>query len=249
MSNKYLLAFDLETTGLSRSDCQIIQFASVKYEKKTLKEVSSKTIYIQPTGSYKMSMSSYFKHGIHPDFLKDKPYMKDVAQEIVDEFNDADILTYNGATFDIPFLLTELNKYGYTIDFMSKKCYDAFLEEKRRHGINLENTYKKYVGKTMEESGLSAHNALSDVKATFEVFKAQMKENKYAPEKMYGEDNAIVDMNFSDKLCPCFNLGKYKFISVKYVCNIDPQYIDWCISDKSTFMKSTKDFILKIKNS
>ena len=44
--------------------------------------------------------------------IKALPY----TQEIVDFIGDNNILTYNGNGFDIPFLKTELNKYGYDID-------------------------------------------------------------------------------------------------------------------------------------
>ena len=238
-----LVIFDLETTGLDRSKDQIIQFSGLKIDTTNHSVIDSKNLYIQPVGDYSISIGAYTKHRITPDFLNDKPYLKDVAQEIVDFIGDNNILTYNGNGFDIPFLKTELNKYGYDIDFMKRQCWDAFLEEKRRNGINLENTYKRYKGKTMEEAGLVAHDAMSDIKATYAVFVAQQKNEYYEATKMYGEDNVISDMDFEGQIKPCFNIGKYRNVSLEYVAKYDQKYLQWCISDKCNFMNSTKEYI------
>ena len=60
---------------------------------------------------------------------------------------------------------------------------------------------------------------------------------------MYGEDGVIQDMVFLEEVQPCFNIGKYKFISLDYVAEHDQNYIRWCVSDKSNFLDSTKKFI------
>ena len=126
-----LVIFDLETTGLDRTKDQIIQFAAIKIDTKTNQIVDQKNIYIQPEGNYQITIQAYMKHGIKADFLKDKPHFIDVAQEIYDFFEGCDILTYNGNTFDIPFLITEFEKVGITFNILDKNCYDAFLEEYR----------------------------------------------------------------------------------------------------------------------
>ena len=238
-----LVIFDLETTGLDRTKDQIIQFSAIKIETTNHSILDSINLYIQPVGEYSITIAAYIKHRITPEFLKDKPYLKDVAQDIINFIGDSDVLTYNGNSFDIPFLKTELNKYGYDINFLNRKCWDAFLEEKRRNGINLENTYKRYKGKTMEEAGLVAHDAMSDIKATYAVFVAQQKEESYDVKPLYGEDNVIIDGDFDGKLTPCFNIGKYRNVSLEYVAKYDQKYLQWCISDKCNFMNSTKEYI------
>lgn len=239
-----LTIFDLETTGLDRTKDQIIQFAGLKINTDNHQIIDTYNIYIQPLGNYVITLGAYFKHHITPEMLKDKPYFKDVAPNILKFFEGCNnILTYNGTGFDLSFLKAELNKYDFDIDFNSMNCYDAFLEEKRRNGISLENTYKRYKGKTMEEAGLTNHDALSDIKATYAIFIAQQKEHKYGPENMYGEDGVIQDMIFLEEEQPCFNIGKYKGISIKYVAEHDQQYLKWCLSDKCNFVNNTKKYI------
>lgn len=244
-----ITVFDLETTGVDKNKDQIIQFAGLKLDSKTHKILDELNLYIQPTGNYSISLAAYFKHQISPEFLSDKPHFADVAQQILDFMNDSEaILTYNGNSFDIPFLKIELNRYGYDFDFTKIPCYDAFLEEKRRNGISLENTYKRYTGRTMEESGLIAHDAFSDIKGTYSVFVAQQKIEGYGPEKMYGEDGVIVDMMFLEEMQPCFGIGKYRGISIKYVASHDQGYLQWCVGPKSSFLESTKRFIRQYIN-
>lgn len=170
------VVFDLETTGLDRTKDQIIQFAGIKLENnKIVKELN---LHIQPTGNYSITPQAYIKHGISAKALEDKPTLSEVAQQIVEFFETPDtvsVITYNGTSFDIPFLVSALKNIGIDFTFVGYKCYDAFLEEKRRNGNKLEETYTRYTNKTMAEAGLSAHDALSDVKATYSIFYAQQK--------------------------------------------------------------------------
>lgn len=243
-----LVSYDLETTGLDKTKDQIIQFAAIKIDTQKHKIIDSKNIFIQPVGNYSISIQAFFKHGITPEFLKDKPHFKDVSQEIFDFFIDCDILTYNGCSFDNSFLMYEFEKIGVVWDPTNYVNYDAFLTEKRRNGNTLEDSFKRYCGKTMAEAGLSAHDAFSDVKATYAIFRHQ---NEIAPveaENILVADNTISLMEFKNNLEPCFTLGKYKNIPVKYVNSIDPSYINWVISKKSGFSTSTKNFIQKLIN-
>lgn len=238
---KNFVVYDLETTGVDKEKDYIIQFAAVKVDE-NLNIIDEKNLYIQPEGSYTISIQAYMKHHISPQFLADKPYFFQVADEILEFMGGCSILTYNGCNFDIPFLEIELKRCGKSFDFLHTECYDAFLEEKRRNGISLENTFKRYEGKTMVEAGLNAHDALSDVKATLAVFKAQQKVKPYGPEKMYGEDNFIVQSEFNGVPQPVFNVGKYRELPISYIASIDPGYLSWCVN-KGNFMESTKEFI------
>lgn len=239
-----ILAFDLETTGLSKEKDQIIQIAIIVFDTNTNNIVKSYSSYVQPIGNYSISLAGYFKHQITPKFLSDKPYLKDIAPDIVRLFDENDnILTYNGDNFDIPFLSYELQKYGYNIDFTKKHCYDAFVEERRRNGTNLDSVFHRYKGQTMEEFGLVAHNAFSDVKATYEVFTNQQNNKPYKPENIYSNDNVIIDEEFLEKIQPCFNIGKYKHIGISWVAKNDQNYLKWCISDKCSFSDQIKKYI------
>ena len=242
---KPLVIPDIETTGLNKEKDYIIQFAALKVDRQTGNIIDSLNLYIRPDGDYVITIQAYLKHHIKPDDLKDKPTFKEVASQIRDFFEGCDILTYNGNNFDLPFIKSEFNRIGEDIDFSHVDCFDAFLEEKRRNGNNLESTYKRYTGNDMSDDGLVAHDAFSDVKATYRVFTEQQKIQEYGPEKRLTEDNIIVMGKFEGKDTPVFNVGKYKDLPVSYVSIIDQQYLKWCTSDKASFMDSTKNYISK----
>jgi DNA polymerase-3 subunit epsilon len=243
MASKNIVCFDLETTGLDRTKDQIIQISMIKFNSETFEIVDTFDSYVQPVGNYNIAYGAYFKHGIKPDFLKDKPHLKDIANNIIEFFGDCDVLGYNSNKFDIPFLKVELNKYGFDIDFTKRKCYDSFKEEQKRNGNRLEETFARYVGHSMIEEGLDAHNSLSDIKATMTIFKLQNEILPVKPVEMYGEDMVIEPMEFMGTIKPCFTLGKYRQLSVEYVAKVDQNYLQWCVSDKCSFIESTKNFI------
>ena len=136
-----LVVFDIETTGLDREKDHIVQFSAVKYDSENPSNTETYTTYIQPEGSYNMSITAYVKHRISPEFLKDKPKFADVAQDILDFFEGCSLLTYNGLSFDAPFLKREFKEVGIEWNFSEVPFYDSFLEEKRRSSHKLEDTY------------------------------------------------------------------------------------------------------------
>jgi len=242
---KPLVVPDIETTGLHKETDYIIQFSAIKVDRITQTIINSINLYIKPSGPYTISIQAYMKHHIKPEFLEDKPTFKEVAQKIRDFFEGSDILTYNGNRFDLPFIKAEFNRIGEDIDFLQYNCYDAYLEEKRRHGMTLEDVYSRYTRSTMSEDGLTAHDAMSDVKATYKIFLEQQKERPYGPEERLTEDNVITLNNFNGEKMPCFNIGKYIGLPVSYISTIDQNYLKWCISNKSSFIDSTKNYISK----
>ena len=237
-----LVVFDVETTGLAKEKDFIIQFAAIKVNRQTDEIIDSMNLYIKPSGPYTITIQAYMKHKIKPADLEDKPMFSEVANDIRNFIEGCDILTYNGSSFDLSFVKVEFKRAGQDINFHTTDCYDAFLEEKRRNSHSLEATYERYTGHTMEEAGLTAHNAFSDVKATYEVFKAQQKEKPYGPEDNLTEDNVIVMGMFNGIKQPLFNVGKYKDLPISYISTIDQGYISWCVSD-ATFAESTKEYI------
>ena len=240
---KSIVAFDIETTGLDKKNDHIIQISMVKFNPETYEVIETYDSYVKPIGNYVISIPAYIKHKIRPELLYDKPTIKDIADEIVKFFDDCDVLTFNGNGFDIPFLNKELAIAGKHIDFTKRQCYDSFLTEKERMPINLEGTYERYVGKTMNESMMTAHNSLSDVAATIEIFKCQNEKETVEPVKLYGDSGMIKDMLFENKMKPCFTFGKYRTLPIEMVAKIDSNYLRWAISNKSDLDNDTKKFI------
>lgn len=240
--NKYLVIFDLETSGKDPKIDHIIQFAGVKVNTETQEIVDSRNYYIQPDGPYVMSIPALAKHKIHPDFLKDKPLFADVAQDIYDFILGCDLCGYNLINFDCKFLKEKFLVVGLYWDYSSIDIYDVFLEEQRRNGLNLGKVYARYNnGKTMEENGLSAHDALSDIYATLDIFKKQQQVEKYGPENIISECGMLKFMPFyNHDSIECFTYGKWKEVSIPYVVKNDKNYIDWILRNPD-IDKKTKE--------
>ena len=240
---KNIVAFDIETTGVDKTRDHIIQISMVKFNPETFEVLDTYDSYVRPIGNYAISVPAYIKHKIRPEHLVDKPTLKDIADDIIKFFDDCDILTFNGTVFDLPFLNKELGDIGKHIDFTNRKCYDSCLEERKRNPNNLEAVYERYVGRSMNDDELTAHNSLADVAATIEIFKRQNESENVNPVKIYGDSGMIKDMIFENKEMPCFSYGKYRSLPVKMVCQIDKNYIKWELSQKSGLDNDTKKFI------
>lgn len=245
LGDKQLVVYDLETTGLDKSKDQIIQFAAVKYDWNQKKIVASMNHYIQPEGNYSIPIGAWVVHGITCEFLKDKPHFKELAAEIYAFFEGCDVVTYNGCSFDNCILSAEFARVGIDFDPRKFDNYDCFYEEKRINGNRLGDSFKRYYGRTMDEAGLKAHDALSDVKATTAIFVKQQELHPYSPENILTIDNTVAMQEFRGEVVPCFQLGKYRGLGVEFVSGFDQGYIAWTIGDQSKFANSTKEYLKK----
>lgn len=253
IGSKDIVVYDVETTGLDKSKDHIIQFAAIKYDWNTKKIIDSLNLYIKPEGNFTIPIAVYLVHGINASTLKDKPTFKEVAEQIKTFIDGCDIVTYNGCSFDNAILCEEFNRVGIDFDITKLDNYDSFYIEKKRNGNRLTETFERYYGKTMEECGLDAHNALSDVKATLSVFVKQYAQEPFEPVKIATTDNVLsyqefksnvpVAAKFNSNETLCFNVGKYRNLPIGFVATFDQGYLAWCCGEKSSFVPSTKELI------
>jgi len=228
--NQFITAFDVETTGLSQKDDFIIQLSAIKFKKFTFEVVKELNYYIKPCIEYVISDGAFKAHGLTKEFIDEHGVsLKSIAPEFLEMLEDSDYLTFNGNRFDVNILYKDLQMVGYEFPMAEKIFYDSYGMEVRLAPRNLSTVYTKYTGKILE----NAHNSLSDVQATIEVFKAQFEsveddidewpENKlYSPE---GSIRNIASSGESERIVFC--TGKYKDVEFMEVCKKDPQYISW----------------------
>ena len=225
-----IVSLDIETTGTDKNKDWIVQLAAIKIDTMHHKIIDSINILIRPDGDYVMSIGAYLKHRIHPDMLKDKPTFKEVAKQIYDFIGNNDILTYNGISFDLPFLMNEFRRAGINFLPSTHVCYDSYKEETRRHGNKLSEAFERYCGRTMEQAGLTAHDAFSDVKACYAIYRHQNETQEVCPESICTDDNMIVMSNIDGNDVPVINFGRYRDVPVSMVKAVDPSYITWMLS-------------------
>lgn len=98
------IILDTETTGLEPNSHRLIEFAGLEMVNRKLTG-RSLHLYVDPQRD--IDPEAQKVHGISRDMLHGKPLFADVADEILDFIQDAELIIHN-APFDIGFLNSEL---------------------------------------------------------------------------------------------------------------------------------------------
>jgi DNA polymerase-3 subunit epsilon len=250
--------FDLEATGINISTDRIVEISILKIFPDGKQEL--KTLKTNPT--IPIPIESSLIHGIYDKDIVDSPTFKDVARDLFQIFEGADLAGFNVLKYDIPLLVEEFLRAGIDFDIERRNLLDAqkifFMMEKR----NLSSAYKFYCGKTLE----NAHSAEADTVATYEVFKSQIE--RYMGEELedlQGNKIGIIENDmkkihnminekmvdlagrfvFNDKGEECFNFGKQKGKPITQVLKEEPGYYDWMM--KGDFPLDTKRKLTQVK--
>ena len=133
MSN--IICVDIETTGTNKKIDSIIQISAVRIVMNDDNSISYTgeefNSYINPGPGAHWTKQAIEKTGLTPEFLMHAPSPEKVLKSFYEWVKDDDnILTYNGNSFDIPFMAEKFNKLGVDFSFSDYNCYDVFLEEK-----------------------------------------------------------------------------------------------------------------------
>lgn len=254
--NKYIVCFDVETSGLSPQTDYILQLAMIKLDAETLETVDQRNWYINPSHAYEISQGAFEAHGLTKEFInKNGVSLQSIGQEIIDFVEDSDYLTYNGNSFDVKFVYKDLQLVGFEFPIEGKIFYDAFSIYKLYHPSTLSAVYKNLTGKDLE----GAHDAFADVKATIAVFGALRKEQSVTNEELSNmQENQMISpegsirraANMGDGDCLVFSVGKYKDAEFCEVLKKDPSYVKWFGENvASEYTKKMLNDYYKRKNS
>ena len=242
--NRPLVVLDLETTGTwIEKDC-IIEIGMIRclqdgrrniYEKKVNPGIPVPKIVTEVTG-------------ISNEDVKSAPRFREIAEEVFEFLQGADLGGFNLERFDLPVLAREFKEVGYKFDWQDRAIYDAqkiyHLHEKR----DLTAAYAFYCHKDLHE----AHSALADSEATLAVLESQLK--KYG--KGSDQIEALKDFDYfkkeeffdSGKRFRWWNgelymmFGKYaRKTTLKEIVQKDHKYLEWILTQD--FSEEIKDLI------
>ncbi|MET0299214.1 MAG: 3'-5' exonuclease [Flavitalea sp.] len=243
---KPLAVLDLETTGINLSSDRIIEIAIIKIMPDGSKVVRRKLL----NPGMPIPPASTVFHGITDDMVKDAPTFKQVANEIRQFIDNADLAGYNSNRFDIPMLVEEFLRAGLDFDMKTRKFLDVQKIFHQMEQRTLSAAYKFYCDKVLTD----AHTAEADASATWDILEAQVVRYPQLGTtldsilKSIGEDQ-VVDlarrMVFENGV-EVFNFGKHKGRSVADVLKAEPQYYDWMM--KGDFPLHTKQKLTEILN-
>jgi DNA polymerase-3 subunit epsilon len=241
-----IVFIDLETTGINIALDRIIEIAIIKILPDKTKQVKHKLVNPQMP----IPEASSAVHGITDDKVKDAPTFKEVANELKQFIDNADLSGYNSNRFDIPLLMEEFLRAGIILEMTNRKMLDVqtifHMMEKR----TLAAAYKFYCEKELTD----AHSAEADALATWEILEAQLTRYEHLGNtldtvlKFTGEEKYV---DFArrfviDKDVEVFNFGKHKGRCVAEVLKAEPQYYDWMM--KGDFPLHTKQKLTEIFN-
>jgi len=244
--NRPLAFIDLETTGTNLAKDRIVEIAVMKlmpdgnvHEKETLVNPEM-PIPAQVTAIHKISDAE----------VKDAPTFSQVAKSFFLFLDDCDLCGFNSIRFDLPILVEEFHRAGVTFDLSNRRFVDVQRIFHVMEPRNLKAAYKFYCEKNLED----AHTAMADVKATYEVLKAQLDryngslKNDVDFLHEFSKDGDYVDLGkrmYYNNGLEIFNFGKHKGKSVMEVFKAEPSYYDWIL--KSEFPFEFKEKVKSIR--
>lgn len=164
---------DTETTGLDPNQGhRIIEIAAVEINNRQLSE-NQFHIYVNPERD--IDAAAQEVHGITLEFLKDKSFFQDIAEDFLNFIQGSELIIHN-APFDIGFLNMELGRIGLSRieDHIEKITDSLVMARELRPGQrnNLDALCKAY---KVDNSKRSQHGALLDAQLLSEVYLAMTR--------------------------------------------------------------------------
>ncbi len=194
-----LLIFDIETTGFHRIYDHVVSITALLFENQ---DCIIKQWFAESPDEEKMLL------------LDAKPYFDKKAIHI----------TYNGHSFDIPFLKSKYNNYSISIGLNKSKCYDLY--RFARKALTLESYKLKNIERAL---GINRFDLISGKECT-EMYERYLLNQDPALSK------AILDHNYEDvtnlvDLFPLINLLTPKQLNDLYIAEIEIHDRTWFIEN------------------
>ena len=160
------IILDIETTGLKHEEGhRIIEIGCIELVQKEVK--GSYHQYINPSKT--LTEDNIKIHGITNEFLEDKPFFDEIADDFLGFIEDSKIIAHN-ASFDIGFLNFELEKIG-KLKIENERVIDTVVIARNQfpgQQVNLDALVKKLKINTLINR--EYHGALKDAKILTDVY-------------------------------------------------------------------------------
>jgi DNA polymerase-3 subunit epsilon len=231
-----IVFFDLETTGLDLSKDRAVSIATLKIDLEGKTE--EKKILINPEIAIPKEASDI--HGITDEMVADAPTFKQISKSLFTYFENCDIAGFNSDYYDVPLLMKEFSRCGIEFPAWELNLIDVLKFERMLNSNKLEEVYLRYTGKALE----GAHDALNDIRATFEILMCQLQ--KHGKEDLTPQEIDLMcqgerkrfDLSGKTYLNAngevCWSIGK----NANNPVTKDTAYLNWVLS--SDFPEETK---------
>ena len=178
---KYLIVFDLETTGLSPAKERIIEIAAIRYRidgDYSFTEDGTLHLYLNPG----MALSGKITEltGLTDEFLAGKPTEAEAFEDIEAFFEDTVVSGYNIKAFDVKFMQELYARNGAA--FRTKGIVDAIQMARDRIEKAEIGNYKLATVGGYFGIAFDAHTAIGDTQAVAGIVRLFLDEYRRAEE-------------------------------------------------------------------
>ena len=262
-----VLAFDLETTGISTNNDRIVQIALIGAD------VDGSPIHyevlINPQRPIPSGASNV--HGIYDSDVRTKPVFKNFANEIAQLMNGAVVVGHNARKFDMPLLQNEFYRCGVSPP-KPEAILDTLEAVRRlkiarphnlgaqcaRHGIDLSNAHDAaadaaasllLLWKLMRDHPASFRRSISEIEEWLingEVRKDESELGRALSDLQSLDNNGRIKIDGESYILA---FGRHRGKDLLAVEREDPQYVNWLTSPKGIEDESARQTILELISS
>ena len=165
-----LVVVDVETTGLNKRNCDIIEFSAIKYESNLNEPTSCISTLVNINKPIPEEITKLT--GITGDMISDKPYFYEIANSIQDYIKGCNLVGHN-LEFDLKFLYVngiELNEKRRLFDTLEIAKTTLKVEYKHPNNWDVWDYKLDTLCDYYNINRNSAHRSLSDCLATAKLF-------------------------------------------------------------------------------
>lgn len=160
------IVLDTETTGLDPLDGhRLVEIGCIELINRI---PSGQTFHSYFNPERSMPAEAFAVHGLSDDFLKDKVFFAEAADDLLAFLSDAPLVIHNAA-FDLGFLNAELERAGRAL-IGRERMVDTLLIARRKHpgaSNRLDDLCARYA---IDNSRRTKHGALLDAELLAEVY-------------------------------------------------------------------------------
>jgi len=238
-----LVFFDLETTGISVQQDRIVEIAAVKL----LPRASMKEFVTRVNPEIPIPVAATEVHGISDADVALAPTFRQIADKLLKFLEGCDISGFNVRRYDLPMLIQEFSRCDRVLEMSGRHVVDVQTIYHLKEARDLSAALRFYCDR--EHDG--AHGALADVRATIDVFNAQLLRYDDLPRKIAELEKAIHprDPDWIDDEgrfvwqngVPVIAIGKHRGMSLHKLISEQRNYLEWMLG--GNFSESTKKLI------
>ena len=262
-----VLAFDLETTGISTNNDRIVQVALIGADADG--NPIHHDVIVNPQRPIPREASRV--HGIYDQDVRGKPIFKECASELSELMEGAVIVGHNARKFDMPLLQNEFYRCGITPPrpLVVLDTLEAVRRLKiprphnlgaqcARHGIDLSNAHDAaadaaacllLLWKVMREHPSSFRRSLQEIEEWLisgEVRKDESELGRALTDLDSLDKNGRIRINEGAYIVA---FGRHRGKDLQSIEREDPRYVDWLISPNGIEDESARETLRQLVSS